>query len=164
MRRAIDLQPKNHWPTDQAKASVTLAFDVRHKRRIRMTDDDGHPFLLDLPEAMVLGDGDGLVLETGGFITVKAAAEPVADIAAATPADLARLAWHVGNRHEPLQVIDDLRFRVRDDHVLLDMLNGLGARVLRHVAPFAPERGAYSHGGHGNHNHGGHDHAHNHDH
>lgn len=162
MRRAIHAMQKSHWPAEDATATVTLAFDVRHKRRIRMVDDTGEPFLLDLPEATMLGDGDGLELDEGGFIAVKAAPEPVADVSAAAPAELTRLAWHVGNRHEPLEVIDAHRFRVRDDHVLIDMLTGLGGRVLRHVAPFAPESGAYSHAGHGDHH--GHDHGHDHDH
>ena len=164
MRRAILAKPKDHWPTEALTATVTLAFDVRHKRRIRMIDDAGEPFMLDLPEATMLGDGDGLELDTGDFIAVQAAPEPVADVSASSPAELTRLAWHVGNRHEPLEVIDEGRFRVRDDHVLIDMLKGLGGRVLRHTAPFAPESGAYSHGGHG-HGHGhGPEHGHGHDH
>ncbi len=158
MRRAIDLMTKHSRSGETAVASVTLAFDARHKRRIRMTDDNGEAFLLDLPEAMVLDDGDGLALQGGGFIEVRAADEPVADVSSRSPAELVRLAWHIGNRHEPLQVIDENRFRIRDDHVLIDMLSGLGARVMRHVAPFAPERGAYSQSAHG-HDHQGHGHG-----
>lgn len=148
MRRAVDLHLKETWPSEQAVASVTLTFEARHKRRLRMTDDAGETFMLDLPHAMVLGDGDGLALEGGGFITVRAGEEPVIEVSANTAADLARIAWHIGNRHEPLQVIDATRLRVRDDHVLADMLVGLGARLVRRVASFSPERGAYSHSGH----------------
>ncbi len=148
LRRAIDLHRTRTWPLDQAVASVTLTFDARHKRRLRLNDDAGNAFLLDLPHAVAMEDGDGLALDGGGFIAVRAGDEPVMEVSAATPADLARLAWHIGNRHEPLQVIDDTRFRVRDDHVLADMLAGLGARTMRHIAPFAPERGAYNHGVH----------------
>jgi urease accessory protein len=133
---------------------VTLAFDERHRRRLRMTDDAGEPFLLDLAKAVVLADGDGLALDGNGYIRVRAAAEPVADVAAATAAETARLAWHIGNRHTPVQVLADGTLRIRDDHVLVAMLEGLGATVTRHVASFTPEPGAYAASGDGN----GHDH------
>ena len=153
MRRAVELQPKTMWPDEVPVSSVTLTFDARHRRRIRMTDDDGEAFLLDLPLAMVFEHGDGLKLEDGGFIEVRAADEPVADVSAGAWGDLARLAWHIGNRHEPVQIIDEGRLRVRDDHVLLDMLRGLGATITPHMAPFSPERGAYSPSSH-DHDHG----------
>ena len=123
---------------------MTLAFDERHRRRIRMTDDAGVPFLLDLAKAMVLGDGDGLALDGDGYIRVRAAAEPVADVRAATAAETARLAWHIGNRHTPVQVLADGTLRIRDDHVLVAMLEGLGAFVTRRLASFTPEPGAYA--------------------
>jgi len=149
MRRVSRVFAKDQWPAEAAIASVTLTFDARHKRRIRMTDDGGEAFLLDLPEATVLGHGDGLELQDSGFIEVRAAVEPVAEVRARSAVHLARLAWHVGNRHESLQVVNETSLRVRDDHVLIQMLRGLGADVTRTKAPFAPESGAYSHGGHG---------------
>lgn len=168
MRRAIARHA--HWPADQRRASVTLAFDQRHRRRVMMEDDDGRPFLLDLTRAAHLADGDGLELDCGGFIAVIAAPEPVADLTAADPVALARLAWHVGNRHVPVQVLAQGALRVPDDPVLLDMASGLGARVTRKMAPFQPEPGAYDRDGadgghhdpHHHHHHGGGDHSHQH--
>lgn len=145
MRRAIEVKRAGSW-AGAAAGFVTLAFDDRHKRRLRMADDLGEPFLLDLAEATLLADGDGLVLDGGGVIAVRAAAEPVADVVACDGAHLARLAWHVGNRHTAVQVLDASRLRIADDHVLVAMVEGLGATVLRHVAPFQPEPGAYAQG------------------
>lgn len=124
-------------------ASVTLAADERHRRRIRMVDDDGRDFLLDLAKATHLKDGDGLVLEHGGIIVVRAADEEVVDIACADSAELARLAWHVGNRHTPVQFLPEGGLRIAADPVLIAMLEGLGAAVTRRRAPFQPEPGAY---------------------
>ncbi len=147
-------------------ATVTLALDDRHRRRIRLTDDSGEAFLLDLAEAALMGDGDGLQLEGGGFICVVAAAEPVADVTGSSPAHTARLAWHLGNRHTPVQVLAGGGLRIRDDHVLIAMLEGLGARVVRRAAPFSPEPGAYARNGHadehGHANGPGHGHGHGH--
>jgi urease accessory protein len=154
MRRARQVKAPGSWPAEAAAASVTLAFADRHRRRIRLTDDAGEAFLLDLEEARMLRDGDGLVLEGGGVIRVRAAAEPVADIRCGSAAALARIAWHIGNRHVALQVLEDARacaLRIADDHVLRAMVEGLGARVVRRRAPFQPEPGAYAAGA-------GHDH------
>ena len=147
MQRAINVKPSGTWDTS-AIATVTLPFEERHRRRIRMTDDEGKPFLLDLPDAVLLGHGDGLELDDGGLIAVQAAAEPVADIHCTDDAMAARIAWHIGNRHTPLQVLDGGRLRIHDDHVMVRMVEGLGAKVTRRVAPFEPEGGAYA-SGHG---------------
>jgi Urease accessory protein UreE len=144
MRRAIEVLPSGAWSADDVTAAVTLAFDDRHRRRLRLVDDAGAPFLLDLDRPQVLAEGDALLLVDGELIVVHAAFEPVADIAANDPATTARLAWHIGNRHAPLQVLADGRLRVRDDPVMTAMLEGLGARISRHCAPFTPEGGAYA--------------------
>ena len=154
MRRVTTVLSAGNWPADAAVGEVTLAFDQRHRRRIRMTDDAGEPFLLDLAKAVVLADGDGLALDGDGFIRVRAAAEPVADVRAETAAETARLAWHIGNRHTTMQVLADGTLRIHDDHVLVAMLEGLGAFVTRRLAPFTPEPGAYAGAGDGH----GHDH------
>jgi urease accessory protein len=122
-----------------------------------MTDDDHREFLLDLPHAAQLADGDGLPLAGGGWIAVRAAAEAVADIGCENPAAMARIAWHIGNRHAPLQVLDGGRLRILDDHVLIAMIEGLGGRVDRLTAPFHAEGGAYggSTAQHGGRHHGG---------
>jgi urease accessory protein len=128
-----------------ADDTVLLDHDLRHRRRITLRSERGAEFLLDLPEATVLRDGDCLILEDGGTVAVKAAPEPLAEIAVADAAALARIAWHIGNRHLPA-AISAGRLLIRRDHVIEEMVRGLGASV-RHVdEPFEPEGGAYGHG------------------
>jgi urease accessory protein len=129
---------------------VVLDSDERHRRRIVLTGERGTEFLLDLPHATTLRDGDGLVLEDGAIVRVAGKPEPLVEVAAATAQELARLAWHIGNRHTDMQVMADT-LRIRRDHVLEDMLRGLGARLTPIEAPFDPEHGAY---GHRHHDHG----------
>jgi urease accessory protein len=142
MRRAIAVYTRGVWPEDSAVDAVTLAYVDRHRRRIRLIADSGEAYLLDLPRALHLVDGDGLELDCGGFLRVRTAPEPVFEIEAAEPEDLLRIAWHLGNRHLPLQVAG-ARLRIRADHVIADMVAGLGGRITRHEAPFDPETGAY---------------------
>ncbi|MBL4907556.1 MAG: urease accessory protein UreE [Sneathiella sp.] len=146
--------------------TVTLDFDSRRRRRIRLTTDQGNAFLLNLPEVETLREGGILVLDSGEGIAVKAAAEPVVDIVCAKTAELVRVAWHLGNRHLPTQLLED-RLRIRQDHVIEEMVIILGATPKRVNAPFDPEGGAYGHGettGHG-HSHGEENkHGHSHDH
>jgi urease accessory protein len=132
--------------------SVVLDADERHRRRVMLTGERGTKFLLDLPHATALRDGDGLVLEDGAIVRVTGKPEPLVVIAAASPHELARLAWHIGNRHTDVQIVGD-KLRIRRDHVLEDMLRGLGARLTPVEAPFDPEHGAYGHG-HQHHDHG----------
>jgi urease accessory protein len=130
----------SHVATDR----VVLDYDRRHRRRFAMTGEKGTEFLLDLAEAAALRDGDGLLLEDGRIVEVKAAPEPLAEITATDAAHLLRLAWHLGNRHLPTQLMGD-RLRIRHDHVIEEMLIGLGAKVADVTAPFDPEGGAYGH-------------------
>lgn len=126
-----------------------------------MVADGGLEFLLDLAEARHLRDGDGLLLDGGGYVEVVAAAEPLMAVTADGPAALLRLAWHIGNRHLPA-AIEAGRILLREDHVIEDMLIGLGAKV-RHVwAAFDPEGGAYEGRQHdaGHHHHDHHHHHH----
>lgn len=143
MRRAIAVHTRGHWPDEAAVDSVTLPFIDRHRRRIRLVADSGTPFLLDLPRAQHLAEGDGLELDNGSYMLVRSAAEPVIEVEADTPTDLLRIAWHVGNRHLPLQVAEG-RLRLRADHVIAGMIEGLGGRVAWRDAPFDPEIGAYA--------------------
>ncbi|NQU57328.1 MAG: urease accessory protein UreE [Rhodospirillales bacterium] len=143
MRRATEHHRSGTWPAAKAVGTVTLALDDRHRRRIRMAVDGGAAFLLDLPQAVMLCDGDGLEISEGGYIRVIAADEPVADVRAKSASHTARLAWHIGNRHVAVQVLENGDLRILDDHVLVQMLEGLGAEVVRHNAPFSPEPGAY---------------------
>jgi urease accessory protein len=123
---------------------VVLDFDHRHRRRLQMTSQSGKSFLLDLKDTAVLQDKDVLELDDGSAILVKAKAERVVDITASDPRRLARLAWHLGNRHLPTQILDG-GLRIAYDHVIVDMLQGLGAKVEIVEAPFQPEGGAYGH-------------------
>lgn len=142
MRRAQHVEHAGHWPREQAHGTLTLAYDERYRRRMRLTTDGGEDFLLDLPRAAVLESGDGLAFDSGGWIEVCAAPEPLIEVKARSADALVRIAWHVGNRHLPAQLLAD-RILLRDDSVVLDMLRRLGATVERVVAPFTPERGAY---------------------
>jgi urease accessory protein len=142
MRRAIAVHRREEWPEETALDTITLAYVDRHRRRIRLVADSGEAYLLDLPRAHHLLDGDGLELDCGGYLRVRAAPEPVLEIEAAEPADLLRIAWHLGNRHLPLQVAG-AQLRIRADHVIADMVVALGGRITRREAPFDPETGAY---------------------
>jgi urease accessory protein len=124
---------------------VELTYDERHRRRIRMTSVEGRAFLLDLPKAVALSEGDHLLLDDGSTVGVRAIPERVIDIRAESARRLTTIAWHLGNRHWPTQVLDD-GLRIRFDPVLIDMVKGLGGIVSIQDAPFQPEGGAYSHG------------------
>jgi urease accessory protein len=164
MRRAQSVLPSGTWDRARESGAIALPYDGRHRRRLAMRTGDGCDFLLDLPEAHALRDGDGLLLDDGGVVRVVASAEPVADVLA-PPHLLLRLAWHIGNRHIPCELLPD-RIRIARDHVLEAMVQGLGARVERVEAPFQPEAGAYAAGNHAHvdghaHDHGDvHGHAH----
>lgn len=151
MTTITDILPAGAWTGDAAD-SVTLDYDGRHRRRIVLTCASGSEYLLDLAEATHLRHGDGLQLPGGGVIQVVAKAEPLLEVTAHSPADLLRLAWHIGNRHLAAQVFPD-RILIRRDHVIAHMLEHQGAHVREIEAPFDPEGGAY-------HEHGGHSHAH----
>ena len=131
------------WPKHEAAGTVTLCFEERHRRRIRLVTDQGEEFLLDLPKAVAMADGDGLRLQDGRWLKVQAAAEPVVEVSHRDPEQLSRLAWHLGNRHLPTQ-IGRAGLRIRPDHVIEAMLEGLGANLVEVQAPFQPEGGAYS--------------------
>jgi urease accessory protein len=139
--RAIQVLRAGSWqaaPVDR----ITLSYDERHRRRLRFLAEAGTEFLLDLPRTTVLRGGDGLRLEDGRIILVAAADESLLEITAADLAQLARLAWHIGNRHLPAQIAAG-RILIREDSVIEDMLKGLGATVRQVRAPFTPEPGAY---------------------
>ena len=165
MIRATQVFPQVRW-TEAAADTVVLGFDDRHRRRMAMTGTRGLEFLLDLQEAVALRGGDALVLEDGRLIEVVAAPEPLVEIRGTDPHHLVRIAWHLGNRHLPTQIVGK-GLRIRRDHVIEEMVRGLGARVIAIEAPFDPEGGAYAGGGHaahdhddhGSHKHGDHDHG-----
>ena len=158
-----EVRPAGTW--DEAAAdAVVLDFDGRHRRRLMMTGQAGLAFLLDLPRATALRDGDGLILQDGRAVRVKAAPERLIEIRAPNLAGLVRIAWHLGNRHLPTQLMGD-RLRIRDDHVIREMVEGLGGTTSMIEAPFDPEGGAFDHGGTYSHHHshaGQHEHPHRH--
>jgi len=165
MIRATQVLGQYRW-ADAPADTVVLDFDDRHRRRMAMTGTRGLEFLLDLENAVALRGGDALVLEDGRLVEVVAAPEPLLEIRGADPAHLVRIAWHLGNRHLPTQIAGR-GLRIRRDHVIEDMVKGLGARVIEIEAPFDPEGGAYAaaHAAHDRgHDHAGHDHAHGHHH
>jgi urease accessory protein len=166
MIRATRVQGQHHW-RESAADTVVLGFDDRHRRRMAMTGTRGLEFLLDLENAVALRGGDALVLEDGRLIEVVAAPEPLAEIRVSDPQHLVRVAWHLGNRHLPTQIMAK-GLRIRRDHVIEAMVKGLGARVIEIDAPFDPEGGAYApahaHVEHSHAAHDHHDHDHDHDH
>ena len=168
MMRAAQVKPQHRWSEAPAD-TVVLDFDDRHRRRMAMTGTRGLEFLLDLEQAIALRGGDALVLDDGRLVEVVAAPEPLIEIKGRDPQHVVRLAWHLGNRHLPTQITPKA-LRIRRDHVIADMLKGLGARIVEIEAPFDPEGGAYEGDGHATagaavqehagHDHASHDHAH----
>ncbi len=143
MESVNEILPAGHWPAAEERDAVTLAYDARHRRRLRMRGERGSEFLLDLPQAVMMREGDGLKLSSGGYVRVRAAVEALLEVTAASPAELARLAWHLGNRHLAAEIGRE-RILIRRDHVIAEMLSRLGAGVREVSAPFNPESGAYS--------------------
>ncbi len=137
---AQGLHRSGQWPRI-ATARVVLGYDERFLRRKRLVTVAGEGFMVDLAETTNVLAGDAFELSDGRLVEVAAADEPVLIVTG----DLVRLAWHIGNRHTPCQIEVD-RLVIRADHVLADMLRGLGAAVVAAEAPFTPEGGAYGMG------------------
>ncbi len=151
MRRVTAVRAAGDWDGRGARERVVLDAGDRQRRRIVLTTEQGGEFLLDFARPVSLRDGDGLVLDDGTVVLVAGAREDLVEIAAGHARDAVRLAWHLGNRHTEVQVAGD-RLRIRRDHVLEEMLRGLGAQVTPLAAPFDPEPGAplgEHHHGHG---------------
>jgi len=134
------LHRSGQWPR-LATGRVVLGYEDRFLRRKRLVMASGDAFLVDLVETTNLLAGDAFELDDGRLVEIAAAEEPVLVI----KGDLVRLAWHIGNRHTPCQIEAD-RLVIRADHVLADMLRGLGATVTETQGPFTPEGGAYGMG------------------
>ena len=147
--------------------AVVLAHDERHLRRKVIRLQSGGELFVDLAEPVRLRHGQRLVLDDGREVEVVAAAEDLYEVRAASPLALLQIAWHLGNRHLPAEIKAD-RILIGRDHVIRDMLLGLGASVGEVREPFEPEGGAYRSHGHAHHHghdhhHGDHDHRHAHD-
>ena len=151
-------------------ASVELDWDVRQKSRFAATDSLGRELAIFLPRGQAVRGGDVLVAEDGSLIRVLAAPQKVLRITACaehgTPFDLMRAAYHLGNRHVPMELQPD-HLKIEPDHVLADMLRSMHMTVVKADMPFEPEGGAYgghvTNDGHSHHTHG-HGHSHGHDH
>jgi len=165
MIRVQTIHPAKTWQNAPADR-ITLDLDDRYRRRAVLTGEGGLSFLLDQPSAVHLQHGDGLELEDGRIVEVLAEPEELVEIEADDEAHLVRIAWHLGNRHLPTQLMG-ATLRIRRDHVVEDMVEKLGGRLTPLSAPFDPEGGAYGHGrthghdhGDGHHHHHGHGHSH----
>ncbi len=123
--------------------TLTLPFEQRIKNRLRVTLDDGSAAGLFLERGNTLRDGDCLASDDGLAVRIRAAPETVSVVRCNDPLLFARACYHLGNRHVPLQIGDEL-LCYQHDHVLDDMLRGLGLEVTIEQAPFEPEPGAYS--------------------
>jgi urease accessory protein len=180
MQRVAGVIERGEWDAGKAVDAVSLDANDRHRRRIVLTTENGIELLLDLAQPVALRDGDGLVLADRSIVRVAGKPEPVLDVEADSATELTRIAWHLGNRHTEVQILER-GLRIRADHVLADMLRGLGAQVTERDSTFEPETGAYEHSGQAHehahvhshehahesghsHHHHHHDNAHHHDH
>ncbi|MDP2035112.1 MAG: urease accessory protein UreE [Polaromonas sp.] len=144
-------------------ATVELDWDIRQKSRFEATDSLGRQLGIFLPRGTLVRGGDVLVAEDGSMVRVIAAPQAVLRITACTshgsPFDLTRAAYHLGNRHVPIELKPD-HLKIEPDHVLAEMLRSMHLIVNEVSESFEPEGGAYSAGGHGHAHEGGHGHAH----
>lgn len=162
MIRVQEILSAGSWEGAPAD-SVVLDREDRHRRRAVLDCAGGTRVLLDLPRAVQLHHGDALLLADGRIVAILAAGEELVDIEAETADDLLRIAWHLGNRHLPTQLLPGA-LRIRRDHVIEDMVARLGGKITPLVAPFDPEGGAYGHGTVEGHDHGHPHHTHSHSH
>src|SRR5690349_9814880 len=160
MRRITAIE-HSHEPGDD---TVRLDHDQRTRRRMVYTTETGAAILLDMPRPVRLRDGDGLRLEDGTLVRVEAMPEALIEIHAHSTAQLVRIAWHLGNRHLPTQLLPGAEggtLRIRHDHVIAEMVEGLGGHCQPVLGPFDPEGGAYEGGNsQGHHHHHHHEHEH----
>jgi urease accessory protein len=157
--RASRIVAAGEWNAKEAVDRVLIDHDRRHRRRILLHTEGGREVLLDLPQATRLRHGDGIALDEGGVVLVCARPEKLLEIHAHDDAELVRIAWHLGNRHLPVQLDGD-RIRIRADHVIAEMVEGLGGHIEEIEAPFDPEAGAYAPGAGHHHHHDDDEHHH----
>lgn len=138
VRRVTGIRPAGQWDAAAARDRVVLEAGERSRRRIVLTGERGAEMLLDFAKPVALRDGDGLALDDGTLVLVAGAPEALVEISTASALDTVRLVWHLGNRHTEVQIAGG-KLRIRRDHVLEDMLRGLGAQLAPLEAPFDPE-------------------------
>ncbi|MEO6093162.1 MAG: urease accessory protein UreE [Novosphingobium sp.] len=147
MRRILAIEPNGPVGDSLAGDTVRLDHDQRTRRRMVFTTEAGRPILLDMQRPAHLRDGEMLRLEDGALVRVEAMPEALIEIAAPSTAALVRIAWHLGNRHLPTQLLPGASggsLRIRHDHVIAAMTEGLGGVCRPVLAPFDPEGGAYA--------------------
>ena len=160
MIRAIAIVRRAVVGPEAVADRIMLDHGDRHRRRIALTGQAGLAFLLDLDKATLIEDGDALRLEDGRLVEVRAAPERLAEITSDEALQLKKVIWHLGNRHIAAEITDNAIYIV-EDHVLIDLVRGLGARVSLVQRPFCPEGGAYDEASrhrHAHHSHDGHSH------
>jgi len=157
----VEILPHGGFDPLGARDSLLLDHDLRLRRRIVFHSRSGVAIRLNQGRPVQLRDGDGLRLADGTIMVVEAAPEALLEITAHSLGELVRIAWHLGNRHLPTQLLGQA-LRIREDHVIAHMVDGLGGHCRKLSAPFDPEGGAYAEGGgHGHHHHDdGHHHGH----
>ena len=134
---------KGNWPIDKAKYTITLNASERLCRRKNLILDNGKKVLIALDKVVNFNDSDGFELENGEWIKINAAKEKIIDINTNDNEHQSLLAWHLGNRHLAMQIINEKLLRIEYDHVILDMLKVLNTRVSIREDIFEPELGAY---------------------
>ena len=148
--RATKYIPASDAKGVETSGALSLSHDERHIRRKLLHFANGDMIMVDLKEPVHLKEGDVLEAENGEYFLIHAADEPLYSVKAATPLELTRLAWHLGNRHQTVEIKENTIFVSRDP-VIRAMLEGLGATIEEIDAPFQPLHGAY-------HDHAGHHH------
>jgi urease accessory protein len=150
----VEIMTKGSFDPNAANDQAILDHDHRLRRRIVLTTEGGAAVRLNEATPVQLRDGDGLKLADGRIVQVQARPEALLEITAHSLDELIRITWHLGNRHLPTQLCGD-RLLIRHDHVIADMVHGLGGHARPVMAPFDPEGGAYASGGggHGRHPH-----------
>ena len=148
--RATKYIPASDAKGVETSGALSLSHDERHIRRKLLHFANGDMIMVDLKEPVHLSEGDVLEAENGEYFLIHAAKEPLYSVKAATPLELTRLAWHLGNRHQTVEIKENTIFVSRDP-VIRAMLEGLGATIEEIEAPFQPLHGAY-------HDHAGHHH------
>ncbi len=142
--RAVSVLGCGQWAASREVGRITADFEQRFRRRYLFATETGLEFLLDLKQPARLRDGDGLVLEDGGIVRVVALPEALVEITTFDDRTLTRIAWHLGNRHLPVQVMRHA-LRIRAEPVTEAMIEGLGGNIRPLTEAFDPEPGAYDH-------------------
>lgn len=134
------------WPTEKAKHTITLAASERFLRLKKLKLDDGESININFESVTQVRDNDGLYLDNDEWVKIQASEEKILNVECKSDTHLTLIAWHIGNRHCALQILDNRNIRIENNNVIREMLIKLGANVKIDEDIFEPEPGAY--GGH----------------